>query len=188
MVAWSRFVAQCFIVGIALLPLAGMTAGVAQPAGTDVPSRERVSTKIVNYSKIHPRIATAGLLGDGAIAELKSFGFATILDLRGPQEGTTAEKAAAVAAGLRYLNIPFTDAVPSLAQVAEFGRIVENGAHYPLMIHCASANRVGAMWMLYRLKSGVPLATAIAEGRAIGMQPPRENAVRASLGLPMLGR
>ena len=188
MVAWSRLVARCLVVGIALLPVAGLSTGAAQPAGTEVPSRERISARVVNYTKIHPRIATAGLLGDGAVAELKSFGFATILDLRGPQEGTMAEKAAAAAAGLRYVNIPFTDAVPSLAQIAEFGRIVENAGHYPLMIHCVSANRVGAMWMLYRLKSGMPMSTAIAEGRAIGMQAPRENAVRASLGLPMLGR
>jgi hypothetical protein len=50
-----------------------------------------------------------------------------------------------------------------------------------VLVHCVSANRVGAMWTLYRTRQNIPLATAIAEGRAIGMQPTREADVRQRL-------
>ncbi|MBI4366658.1 MAG: hypothetical protein HY543_07570 [Deltaproteobacteria bacterium] len=42
------------------------------------------------------------------------------------------------------------------------------------------------MWTLYRARKGVPFAIAVEEGRTIGLQPPRENALRARLGQPPL--
>jgi uncharacterized protein (TIGR01244 family) len=157
---------------------------VAQLAVAQAPSRERVSPAVTNYSRATPQIATAGILRDGALAELKSLGFATVVDLRGPDEGTDIEQRAAAAVGLRYFNIPVTTEAPTDAQIVEFARLVENGGNHPLMAHCASANRVGAMWTLYRAARGVPMSTAIAEGRAIGLQPDREYAVRARLARP----
>jgi uncharacterized protein (TIGR01244 family) len=182
MAAWSRRLLSCLVVAMALLAAGGFA--VAQSSGIEVPVRDLIRSQIANYGKLRPQIATAGLLGEGAIAELKSFGFATILDLRGPEEGTAVERAAAAAAGLRYLIIPYTAAVPSEAQIAEFGRVVDDAGNRPLMIHCGSANRVGAMWALYRIKSGTPAQVAFSEGRAIGMQASRENALRTQLGLP----
>jgi len=136
------------------------------------------------YNPLRLNIATAGFLKDAAISQLKSLGFATILSLCGPAEGTDAEKKIVEAAGLRFLNIPFTDSVPSDAQVAEFARIVEDSTHFPLIIHCGTANRTGAMWTLYRAHRGVPISIAVEEGRTIGMQRDREKAVLNRLGRP----
>jgi uncharacterized protein (TIGR01244 family) len=144
---------------------------------SEVPCADKVSSAVTRYTRVRPTVATAGLLKEGAIGELKALGFATILDLRGPEEGTEAEKRAAEAAGLRYLNIPVTDELPSEAQVSAFARVVEDASNAPLLVHCASANRVGTMWTLYRTRTGFPLAQAIEEGRAIGMQKGREDAV-----------
>lgn len=167
--------------------LAWTAAGRAQSA-VEVPPREQVSRAVTYYTKVRPQIATAGLLLDGAVTELKGFGFTAILDLRGPQEGTEPERRAATAAGLRYFNIPFTGAAVSEAQLVEFARIVEDRNNYPLLIHCHTANRVGAMWTLYRAVRGAPFATALAEGRAIGLKADRESVVRAQLGQPPAGR
>jgi hypothetical protein len=38
-------------------------------------------------------------------------------------------------AGLRYSNIPMTNGLPTDAQIAEFGRIVEDAANYPILVH-----------------------------------------------------
>jgi uncharacterized protein (TIGR01244 family) len=160
----------------------------AEAASEEVPFGDKVSPAITKYNRLRPDIATAGPLKDGAINELKSLGFATILDLRGPDEGTDVEKRAVEAAGLRYLNIPVIDIVPSDYQVAEFARIVEDASYFPLIIHCGSANRVGAMWTLYLARQGIPISIAVEEGRTIGMRPDRENAVLKHLGHPTVGQ
>jgi uncharacterized protein (TIGR01244 family) len=159
-------------------------AAVAQAPAKQVPFGDQVGPAISNYNRLRPNIATAGLLKEGAIPKLASLGFATILDLRGPEEGTDAEKRSAEAAGLRYVNIPVPGLLPSDAQVTEFGRIVEDAKNFPLMIHCGSASRVGAMWTLYRVRKSIPLSIALEEGRTIGMQQNREDAVLKRLGRP----
>jgi uncharacterized protein (TIGR01244 family) len=123
-------------------------------------------------------MATAGLLKNGAIPKLKALGFTSILDLRGPDEGTASEKEAAESTGLRYFNIPVTDGLPTTFQIIEFAHVVEDPANAPLLIHCGSANRVGAMWALYRALEGIPNETALEEARTIGLQPDREADVR----------
>jgi len=68
--------------------------------------------------------------------------------------------------------------------VVEFARIVEESTYFPLLIHCGSANRVGAIWVLYLVHRGIPISIAVEEGRTIGMQGGRENAVLKYLGHP----
>ena len=150
-----------------------------QAADQEVPYGDKVGPAITKYNRLRPNIATAGPLKDGAISELKSLGFATI-----PDEGTDVEKKAVEAAGLRYLNIPVTVMVPSDDQVAEFARIVEDATFFPLIIHCGTANRVGAMWTLYRARRSIPISIALEEGRTIGLQGDREKAVLEHLGRP----
>ncbi len=89
---------------------------------------------------------------------------------------------------LRYLNIPVAGRLPSDEQVAEFTRIVENAGYFPLMIHCGTANRTGTMWTLYRARRRIPISIAVEEGRTIGMQRDREDAVLQHLGHPTGGQ
>ena len=151
-------------------------------ADKEVPFGDKVGPAVTKYNRLRPNIATSGPLKVGAISELKSLGFATILDLRGPDEGTDVEKKVVEAAGLRYLNIPVTTTVPSDQQVVEFARIIESATYFPLLIHCGSANRVGPIWVLYLVHRGIPISIAVEEGRTIGMQGDREKAVLKYLG------
>jgi uncharacterized protein (TIGR01244 family) len=170
---------------LAVLGIAVLAAGTAQ-AQTQTPSREvpfgdQAGGFAVNYTRLKPNVATAGYLRAGAIPGIKALGFTTIVDLRTPEEGAGTEKKAAEAAGLRYFNIPVARDAPTEMQIAEFARIVEEASNAPLLVHCASANRVGAMWALYRAQSGVPEAIALEEGRTAGMRPDREADVRKRL-------
>jgi uncharacterized protein (TIGR01244 family) len=171
---------------LALALIAFAHPELAYAADPEVPFGEKVGRAFTNYDRIRPTIATAGLLKDGAVADLKPLGFVTVLDLRGPKEGTDSEKAAVESVGLRYFNIPVTDQPPTDAQVEAFTRIVEDPANRPILVHCSTANRVGAMWVLYQVRKGAPVAFAVEEGRTIGLQPERERAVRARLGEPPL--
>lgn len=182
MIFHGNLVAAAFAGFLALMP-----AALAQTAA-EVPAPEKVSKAVTNYTRLRSQIATAGVLRDGAVAELKGLGFTAVLDLRTPQEGTEPEQRAVLAAGMRYFNIPIGAAPIAEAQLIEFAKIVEDKSNHPLLIHCQSANRVGAMWTLYRAVRGAPFATAVAEGRSIGLKPDRESVVRAQLGQPPTGR
>lgn len=171
------------ILSLALLMLA--VAGPAAAQMAQAPFGEKVGA-ITYYNRAAPFVATAGLLAEGGVAEARALGFKTIVDLRGPQEGIAEEEAAARAAGLGYLNIPVTTKAPTPEQLAAFAAAVEDSANWPVLMHCVSANRAGAMWALYRASKGVPPEVAIEEGRAQGLKPSREAAVRAQLGLPPL--
>ena len=134
------------VVRTALATLAVLAFLIGPPAhmaaAAEAPTRERVSSTVTNFSRVTPTIAASGLLKDGAVAELKSFGFVTIIDLRGPNEGTALEKPQVESAGLRYVNIPVTTETPSDAQIAAFAGVAEDPANYPLLVHCQSGARV----------------------------------------------
>ncbi len=164
--------------------LAPSTRAYGQVVGREVPFGDKVGPAVTKYNRLRPGIATAGALKDDAINELKSLGFATILNLCSPEEGADVEKRSVEAAGLRYFNIPLTEIIPSDDQITEFARIVEDATYFPLLIHCKTANRTGAMWTFYRARRGIPISIAVEEGRTIGMQQDREDAVLNHLGRP----
>ncbi len=141
---------------------------------SQVPFGNRVGNSVVNYNRTTPTIATSGTIREGGLEKLQSLGFKSILDLRTQAEGTDEERKAAASLGFSYANIAIAREAPTEQQVALFSSWVENGDHYPLLIHCASANRVGTLWAMYRITRDVPLAEALLEGRTIGMQPARE--------------
>jgi len=71
--------------------------------------------------------------------------------------------------GMRYVSIPVTSATfgPSHADRL---KTVLSETPGPVLIHCASSNRVGAVWALYLYRHrDVPLADAIEHGRSAGL-------------------
>ncbi len=178
--------------GVQLLALLALGLGAAlvrapaAPAAPEAPFGDRVSPALLNYNRASPFVGTAGVPGPGGIAEARALGFRLIVDLRTPPEGTGLEAAEADRVGIRYLNLPVAGGAPSDALVARFAQVVEDPRNWPVLVHCVSANRAGAMWALYRASRGVPPRVAIEEGRTAGLRPDREQRVRARLGLPPL--
>ena len=127
---------------------------------------------VVNYTRIDATVACAGATPPEAMAELKARGFASVINFRTAGErGATVDagQAAAEAAGLRYHHLPFRE--PS-AEVAEaFLATVGDPSNQPAFIHCGSANRVGAMWLIKRVKQdGWAVDDALAEAETIGLR------------------
>ena len=167
---------------VVLLSLSGVFPANAEPR--EAPFGDRVSAALFNYNRASPHIASAGVLRQGGVAEARALGFRTIIDLRTAGEGVPAEKAEAEALGLRFINIPVSGRAPTDIQVAVFTAIADDPENRPILVHCAKANRVGAMWALYRARKNVPAAVALEEGQTLGLRPSREPAVRKRLGLP----
>jgi len=142
---------------------------------------------VKNYLRAAPYVGTGGIVDPKGYAKLKALGFKTIINLNTEKEGAKDEGDGIMAAGLDYISIPVATLAPDGAQVAAFSKYVNDPKFYPILVHCESSNRVGAMWALYRTKNGVPPEIAIQEGRTVGLKPSREGAVREILKLPPLG-
>ena len=97
--------------------------------------------------------ATGGQPSEQAFSKLAAHGFRSVLNLRTASEGVDTEKERMLVeqSGMRYLNIPVVSSAPQPEQVKEFLKVVKDKTINPMMIHCASANRVGAFWMIYRV-------------------------------------
>ena len=156
-------------------PAAGAVApGAASQASAQdaAPPAEEGPEGVVNYTRVDATVACAGATPPEAMAEIRARGFASIINFRTAGErGATVDagQAAAEAAGLRYHHIPFRE--PS-AEVAEtFLATIGDPANQPAFIHCGSANRVGAMWLIKRVKQdGWNVDDALAEAETIGLR------------------
>ncbi len=125
---------------------------------------------IPNYYRLRDDIATAGQPTDAALADIQKAGFKAVLNLRTEQEGSLEEKPKVEALSMEYYNIPIGRDGFSPAILVQFKEILADGDNRPLLIHCASSNRVGALWYIHRvLHTGEDEATALAEGKKAGL-------------------
>jgi len=138
------------------------------------------------------RTPLAGVLSGGQptaeqIAEAATGGFRTVINLRGPDEpGYEWEQAAVERSGMRYVHIPVAGAAGLTRENVErldatLRAAIDEG---PVLLHCASGNRIGAMLALRAAwLRGTDPAEALRVGRAAGLTK-LEAEVRALLGLP----
>lgn len=136
------------------------------------PRKETVDG-VRNFTVVDPTIGCAGATEVAAIPALASRGYRAIINLREATEAGAAideSQAAAARSGLRYVHLPFSAAKPDPAMVDAFIKAIGDPANQPAFIHCASANRVGAMMMAKRMTiDGWPEARAYDEAAAIGL-------------------
>ncbi|MFQ5790772.1 MAG: beta-lactamase hydrolase domain-containing protein [Acidobacteriota bacterium] len=126
-----------------------------------------------NYFRFSPQIAMAGQPTPEGLRKVKDAGFKTILNLRTPREGSTEEAEPVEALGLSYINIPITPDSITDEKVARFSDIVNDPANKPLLIHCASSNRVGGMWYIHRaMVDHLDEQQGIHEARKTGLRSP----------------
>ena len=137
-----------------------------------VDAQDEAPQGIRNYTRVDATVACGGATPPEALADLKRLGFTSVINFRTAQEEGAAIEAsqnAANAAGLKYFHIPFR--TPSAEIATEFLSVVEQPSNQPVYIHCASANRVGAMWFIKRVKQdGWDDARAMEEAEAIGLR------------------
>jgi uncharacterized protein (TIGR01244 family) len=128
---------------------------------------------IRNYTKVDASIGCAGATDPNAMTAIAARGYKAVLNLREADEDGAQipeSKAAAEAAGLRFIHVPFKGSAPEDAVADEFLKVVTNTANQPLFINCGSANRVGAMWLIKRmLVDHWPQERAVEEAKAIGL-------------------
>lgn len=107
--------------------------------------------------------------------DAKAGGVRTVIDLREPGELTDFDEPAVVGAlGLAYHNFGFKAPETLTDSVFDGARAVLNDPQArPILMHCASANRVGAIWLAHRvLDGGLTWEAALEEARTVGLRTP----------------
>lgn len=119
-----------------------------------------------------PNVVTAGQPSGDQLRALAHAGFRTVINTRGFGEPGVAESPAFVAGlGMRYVHIPMSgpDDV-NLDNARTLADALAAPDALPALVHCGSANRVGALFALKaRFLDGKSAEDALAEGRASGL-------------------
>jgi uncharacterized protein (TIGR01244 family) len=154
----SRLIAAVLLLG----PL------VADPPETVEPA------SIPNYRLMRPDLAAAGQPSDAALQRLGEMGFRTVINIRTAEEWADVEEEGELlrSLGLNYVWVPVTAASLTLDDVREIEAVIDDPAAGPILLHCASSNRVGGVWAAIQALKGKPLEEAVEEGRAAGLRSP----------------
>src|SRR5712691_4995409 len=123
-------------------------------AGAQTSVQKASGPGVVIVSKVETTVACAGATTPAALAEVKKMGYASVINLRTAGEAGAeldAEAAAAKAAGINYIHLPFNAQAPDPALVDNFLKAITDKANQPAFIHCASANRAATLWMVKRI-------------------------------------
>lgn len=150
-----------FISRLSILVLLLTGVGLAQEEST-----------IRNFFRVNEQICTGGQPTMEELETLKAKGVRSIVNLRRASEFNAEEEAAkAKELGLKYFHLPFDGTDPKDEPVAEFMKVMDEKDHLPVFIHCASANRVGAFWLIRRvLADGWSIEKADEEAKKIGLR------------------
>ena len=138
----------CLSIAIALV--------AAAPALAQQVTKEAVPG-VTNFARLETTVACGGATKAEAVPELKKMGFASIINLRlASEQGANVEEEAAAAktAGIKYYHLPFNttgDQTEREHVADEFLKTLTTPGNEPAYIHCASANRAAAMWMIKRI-------------------------------------
>lgn len=106
--------------------------------------------------------------------QAKRGGVKTVINLRHAGENKEFDEQAVVAGlGLNYVHEPWDGPEQFTDQVIDSLRTELLTAERPILLHCASANRVGAIWLPFRvLDGGLSWDEALAEAKLVGLKSP----------------
>lgn len=142
-------------VGIALALSASLLTAVAagaKPVSTREALREleRIAPGMMNATCPLPGVATGGQPGEADFARLAQAGYRAIVDFRDSSEARGFDEVkSAREAGLEYVIIPVRPGRLGSSQFDAFRELMRDEQRRPILVHCHSGNRVGAMMIPY---------------------------------------
>ena len=158
---------------------AGNDAAAARANGgggdlSQEPGVEAVRMDGVPHLTRYGDVYFAGQPGEAGFEELRRRGVAAVINLRSEGEMTDRpEEQTVEGLGMAYHHLPIDSPAGMSDEVLDRGRSLlrEHGGE-PVLVHCASATRVGALWLAKRVvDDGVAWDAAAAEAEMIGLGP-----------------
>lgn len=151
-----------------------LVALLAAPAPLPAQVPESVDPeKIPNYRVLRPDLAVGGQPSEEAVTQLGEMGFKTIINLRTRQEGALEEEQVVRALGLDYVWVPVRSSTLSLRDVEAVEQVLSDPERAPVLLHCGSSDRVGAVWGAIQARAGRTLEEAEAAAREAGLKSPK---------------
>ncbi len=104
----------------------------------------------------------------------KEAGIKTVINLRKKEELDWDEKAAVEKLGMEYHDLGFKTPEELTDEIFDTARrLLASTDKNPILLHCSSANRVGAIWLAHRvLDDGLSFEQARIEADAVGLKLP----------------
>lgn len=127
--------------------------------------------KVIEQGEVHPvdGITSAGQPDEAALAVFAERGYVAVIDMRTAGEERGFDEPAAVAGlGMEYVAFPIGGGDITFEKARELDALL---AHYeqPVLLHCASGNRVGALLALRDFLASGDAAKALQAGRDGGL-------------------
>ena len=160
-----------------LLPLIGLAALIAASAGWA--EQGPVQTLLVDVAEVAAAgavqpvdgITAAGQPDEKTLKVFAGSGYVAVIDMRGPDEerGMDDEPAMVESLGLKYVAFPLASNEDiSFANARELDTLLAK-FDGPVLVHCASGNRIGAILALRESLNGASDAEALAYGKRAGL-------------------
>lgn len=115
-------------------------------------------------------ITTAGQPDAAALTIFAERGYKTVIDIRTEPEDRGIDEATVINdLGMKYILFPIDkpEAI-NFDNARELGRLIEE-SEGPVLVHCGSSNRVGALFALQKSLDGADNEVALEYGREAGM-------------------
>jgi len=153
---------------LAFAQLACVAETAVRPTGTHVD----VAT-VVEAGAVAPvnGISSSGQPDEAALQVFADSGYSAVIDMRGPDEdrGMENEQAAVEALGLDYIAFPIASGAEINFDTANKLDALLQDIDGPVLIHCGSGNRVGAMLALRQSLKGASDDEALEHGSDAGL-------------------
>jgi uncharacterized protein (TIGR01244 family) len=152
------------------IPRAGLFAAVLALSAFGVGQAFAQSTDLPNRKDPIPGITTAGQPSADQLAGVAKSGIKTVIDLRGLAEDRGMDERAAVEKlGMSYVTLPVEGGTGvTFANATALDKLL-GSAKGPVLVHCATGNRAGALLALRAKLKGADNDAALALGIASGL-------------------
>jgi uncharacterized protein (TIGR01244 family) len=167
----SRRAAVSFGLSLLLITASCFADEPAKPAKPP----ELEACKLGEIQKIS-RLEKIFLAGQPSAADLelakKQEGIKTVINLRMPDELDWDEAGRLKDLGITYHHLPFRTPDSLKDEIFTKSRkVLSDKKSHPVLLHCASANRVGAVWLVHRvLDDKVSYEKALEEAKKVGLK------------------
>jgi len=110
-----------------------------------------ITPDLDNVGQPFEYVVTAGQPEEEHLKRLAEAGYKTVVDLRTPGETPRPDEWGMVVrqAGMEYVNIPVGHKDIDNETFDRFRELIRDGGRRPVLVHCSSANRVGAILIPY---------------------------------------
>lgn len=172
------------LVALALLLVACLPA-TAQPPSELPQSVEEMGLEIRNVRTPLPSVTSGGQPTEGELRRAAELGYRTVITLRADGEEVPFDERSLVQSlGMIYVSLPVAGAGDVTSENAKALHDLLAETESPILLHCGSGNRVGALLALRAHEiEGEDAETALQVGLDGGLTS-LEPVVREKLGLP----